>query len=106
MEFINLLICKNLAAKRDSHDEAAQSSTENEVDYTLNRLIDDAATATEARSVHAHNRGKNTNRNNKNGRKHANNQNNGKHVKSKTVKHQHVESTTDFIADESASNRT
>lgn len=79
----------------------------------MNKLFNDTTASTGAKSIHSHNRAKNINRNNKNGRKHANTQNNGKHsngahvqAKSKTVKHQKVESTTEFIAEEIASDRT
>ena len=51
----------------------------NDVDDVLNRLIEDAATATEAKGIPSHNRGKNSNRHHKNGRNHAKTQNNGKH---------------------------
>ncbi|XP_055315212.1 dentin sialophosphoprotein-like isoform X2 [Sitodiplosis mosellana] len=99
-------------ANLDSYD--AQSSTMgNDVDAILNRLIEDAATATEAKGVPSHNRGKNINRHHKNGRNHAKTQNNGKHfngahaqAKSKNVKHHQVESTTDFIAEAAAADRT
>lgn len=102
----------------DSHN--AQSSIplfeSDDVNDTLNRLIEDAAAATvvtEPKGVPSHNRGKNINRHHKNGRNNAKTQNNGKHfngahaqAKSKTVKHHHVESTTDFIAEAAAADRT
>lgn len=80
----------------------------------MNRLIEDtAATISEAKGIPSHNRGKNINRHHKNGRNHTKTQNNGKHfngahaqAKSKTSKHHHVETTTDFIVEAAAADRT
>lgn len=92
-------------AKLDSNDSQA-SAMANDVDDVLNRLIEDAAT--ETKGAASHNRGKNSNRHHKNGRSHAKTQNNGAHAqaKSKNTKHHHVESTTEFIAEATAADRT
>lgn len=79
----------------------------------MNRLIEDTAAAIvpEAKGIPSHNRGKNINRHHKNGRNHTKTQNNGKHfngahAQAKSKKHHHVESTTDFIVEATAADRT
>lgn len=97
--------------QNDSND--AEPSTGNQADDVLNRLIEKTSTVAEAEAKgHPRNRGKSTNRNHKDGRSNSKAQNNGKHfngahahAKTKATK-QHTASTTEFISEAAAADRT
>ncbi|XP_031618414.1 uncharacterized protein LOC116337730 [Contarinia nasturtii] len=96
--------------QEDLHDDqSSEKENDGQIDAS-DRLFREGEDAKDG----SQNRGKNVNRTHKNGRNHAKNHNNGKQfngahgqAKNKTAaKHHQVESTTDFIADATAADRT